>query len=51
MREDADNHQELIRRVAFHERKERCVEAVWLVEFVRVLTKEKNTFIYELADD
>ena len=35
--EDADDHQQLFRRVALHEREERGVERVWYFDLVRVL--------------
>ena len=51
MREDADDHQQLLRRVALHERKERGVQHVWTFDLVRVLAQEEHTFIDQLADD
>ena len=51
MREDADDHQQLLCRVALHEREERGVERIRNFDLVRVLAQEEHTFIDQLADN
>ena len=51
MGEDADDHQEFLCRVTFHERQERGVEHVGAFDFVRVLSEEEDTLIDQLADN
>jgi hypothetical protein len=45
MREDADDHQELLCRIALHEREERGVEYVGAFDLVCVLSEEEHTFV------
>ena len=49
--EDADDHEQLVRRVALHEREERGVERVGNLDLVRVLAEEEHALVDELADD
>lgn len=49
--EDTDDHQQLLRRVEFHEREESGIERVRDLDLVRVLAEEEHTLVDELADD
>ena len=51
VREDADDHQQLLRRVALHERQERGVEHIRAFDLVRVLAEEEDTLIDQFADN
>ena len=51
VREDTDDHQQFLCRIAFHEREERRVQRVRNFDLVRVLTQEEHTFIDQLADN
>ena len=49
--EDADDHEQLVRRVHLHEREEGGVERVRDLDLVRVLPEEDDALVDELADD
>ena len=51
MVEDADDHEQLVRRVHLHEREEGGVERVRDLDLVRVLPEEDDALVDELADD
>ena len=51
VREDADDHQKFLCRVALHEGKEGRVQRVRNFDLVRVLTQEEHTFIDQFADN
>ena len=51
MREDADDHQQFLCRVALHKREERGVEHVGAFDLVRVLPEEEDALIDQLADN
>lgn len=51
VREYPDDHQQLIGRIALHQREERRVERVGVLELVRVLAQEEHAVVDELADD
>ncbi len=51
MREDADDHEQFVSRVAFHERQEGSIERVRDLDLVGVLPEEQNTLVDQLADD
>lgn len=37
--------------IPLHERQECRIEAIWIFELIRVLTKEQDTLIYQLANN
>ena len=51
MREDPDDHQQFLCRVAFHEGQERRVHRIRNFDLVRILTQEEHTLIDQLADN
>lgn len=51
VREDSDDHQQFLCRVAFHEGQERRVQRIRNFDLVRVLTQEEHTLIDQLADN
>ena len=51
MVENADDHEQLVRRVHLHQGEERGVERVRDLDLVRVLPKEEHALVDELADD
>jgi hypothetical protein len=51
VREDADDHQQFLCRVALHEREECSVEDIRAFDLVRVLAEEEDTLIDQLADN
>lgn len=51
VREDADDHQQFLRRVHLHQREEGGVQRIRNFDLVRVLAQEEHAFIDQLADN
>ena len=51
VREDADDHQQLLCRFTLYEREERSVQHIRIFDLVHVLAQEEHTCIDQLADN